>query len=76
MPIRDHEKENDEVVIGWIGSKGNLHHFKMLSPVLQRLAKEYCFRLQGICSESVEIPGVTVKFVPWSVETQERDSLV
>lgn len=64
---------NDRVVIGWIGSKGNLHHLKMLSSVFQRLSMNYKIQLNIISNDTISIPGLKTKYIPWLLETQERE---
>lgn len=61
------------LVIGWVGTKGNLRHLMMLGPVFQKLASRYEFFVNVVCSEGVSIPGVNVRFVPWSIESQEME---
>ncbi|MBI5074841.1 MAG: glycosyltransferase family 4 protein [Nitrospirae bacterium] len=72
-PVRDHAGGNRDIVIGWVGGKGNLRHLAMLSETFQRLACSCRFRLRVICSDTVQIPGVQVDFVPWDLETQEKE---
>jgi glycosyltransferase involved in cell wall biosynthesis len=60
-------------VVGWVGSRGNLPHLMMLAPVLQKLASRHEMVVNVICSERISIPGVRVRFVPWSLESEERE---
>jgi glycosyltransferase involved in cell wall biosynthesis len=73
VPRQMHTPAPFPVVIGWIGTSGNLHHLAMLSPVLQRLAKKCDIRLRVVCDQPIDVPGVSVEYVPWHLETQERD---
>jgi glycosyltransferase involved in cell wall biosynthesis len=73
VPVKDHTNGNGEVVIGWIGGKGNLRHLAMLSETFQKLARSSRIRIKVICSDTIQIPGVEVDFMPWSITTQERE---
>jgi len=73
IPLKDWSDEAGEVVIGWIGGAVNLGHLRLVEPVLKRLAKEYPIELRIICSEGIEMEGVKVRFIPWSIETQEAE---
>ncbi|MBI5847779.1 MAG: glycosyltransferase family 4 protein [Nitrospirae bacterium] len=73
IPVKDHSVRNRDMVIGWIGGKGNLRHLAMLSETFQNLARSNNIRVRVICSDTIQIPGVQVDFVPWSLTTQERE---
>ncbi len=71
---KDHsQSHNGPVVIGWVGTAVNLPYLALLSPILNRLNLDYDIELRIICNESIEIPGVTVKFIPWQLATQEQE---
>ena len=74
IPLKDwSDKAEDVVIIGWIGGAVNLGHLKLVGPVLKRLAEGYPIELRIICSEGIEMEGVKVRFIPWSIETQEAE---
>ncbi len=74
IPIKDWSHEAREgVIIGWIGGAVNLGHLRLVEPVLKRLAKEHPIELRIICSEGIEMEGVKVRFILWSLETQEAE---
>jgi glycosyltransferase involved in cell wall biosynthesis len=73
IPLKDHNSLNDKIIIGWIGSKGNLHHLKMLSSVFRRLSQIYEIQINIVSNGSIEIPGVEVKHIPWRLESQENE---
>ncbi|HPP30377.1 MAG TPA: glycosyltransferase [bacterium] len=73
IPLKDWRVKNDYVVIGWIGSIGNLPCLKIIEPVLEKLSKEYPVELAIICSETLNMTGVKVRFIPWTLETQEEE---
>ncbi|MEK6691243.1 MAG: glycosyltransferase family 4 protein [Nitrospirota bacterium] len=72
-PVKSYTELSDKVIIGWIGNKGNLHHLKMLSPVFQRLSKNYKIQLNIISNDTISIPAVKTKYITWKLETQEKE---
>lgn len=73
VPCRQHGTADAPVRIGWIGGVNNLIHLQSLSGVLRRLARDYAIELRVISGRELTMPGVSVRFVPWSLETQERE---
>jgi glycosyltransferase involved in cell wall biosynthesis len=73
IPVKDHTSVSADIIIGWIGGKGNLHHLQMLSPVLQRLSRDYRIQVNIVCDAAIDIPSVKVKHIPWKLETQEKE---
>lgn len=73
IPVKDYQTLSGVTVIGWIGGKGNLHHLEMLLPVLQRLSKDYKIQLNIVSNDTISAPGVDICFIPWSLETQEKE---
>ncbi|MDD5434848.1 MAG: glycosyltransferase family 4 protein [Nitrospira sp.] len=73
IPLREHHNNGKRIVIGWIGGDVNLIHLRQLSPVFQRLAKEYDIQLRIISNWSIEVPSVEVVHIQWSLETQEKE---
>ncbi|MEW5805075.1 MAG: glycosyltransferase family 4 protein, partial [bacterium] len=61
------------VIIGWVGGKGNLHHLEMLSPVFQALARIHGIQVIVVCDAGIDIPGVTVRHIPWTLEIQDQE---
>jgi hypothetical protein len=70
-PFNSHRKSGGPLVIGWIGSRVNLPQLALLTPVLQNLAKCRDIELHIVCDSFIEMPGVRIKPIPWSLETQE-----
>jgi glycosyltransferase involved in cell wall biosynthesis len=56
------------LVVGWIGSPTTASYVRDLAPVLQRVSQSHAFtfRVSGT-GEPVEIPGLPVDNVPWSL---------
>ncbi len=71
--LSEHVESSNAVIIGWVGTPMTLPYLELLGSVLRKLAETYNFELRILCSESVEMPGVNVQFVPWSIETQEQE---
>ncbi len=66
-------KLNDkkEVVIGWIGMKGNLFYLEALKPVFKNLAEKFPnISLSVICSDFPEFEGIKINRRKWSVEDE------
>ena len=59
-------------VIGWIGMKGNLTFIEYISDALRELRKKQDFVLKIISDNSIEIPGIKIEFVKWSLDAQNR----
>jgi len=73
IPIKNHSVPSDRTVIGWVGGAYNLHHLKLLTPILQKLAAHHNIQVRIICSDGILIPSVDVRFIPWKLETQEAE---
>ena len=66
---------NDVPVIGWIGTHSTFAYVKTIFPVLERLAREYRFRLRlvGTGTDKVDIPGVEIENLGWKLEREIAD---
>lgn len=73
VPTKDHSLVSARLVIGWVGTAINLPYLELLAPTLRRLADTHPIELRVLCSEGIEIPGVKVRFIPWTLEGQERE---
>ncbi len=73
IPVKKHVGGSGDIVIGWVGGKANLRHLAMLSETFQKLAGICPIRLRVISSDVIRIPGVQVDFVPWNLQTQDRE---
>jgi len=65
----------DVPVIGWIGTHSTFPYVKTIFPVLERLAREYRFRLRlvGTGEDNIAIPGVEIENLPWKLEREIAD---
>jgi len=69
------EKNNDPLVIGWIGTHSTYPFLESLFPVLERLAKKHRFKLRIVGSgvNEVKIDGVEVENLDWNLEREIED---
>ena len=73
IPVKDYTAVHEDTIIGWVGGRGNLHHLKMLSPVLKELSSGHSIQVNIVCDAALDIPSVKVKNIPWRLETQEKE---
>jgi glycosyltransferase involved in cell wall biosynthesis len=73
VPQRGEFPENAPLVVGWVGSSGNLGFVAMLGSALAAAAEKRPFVLHVLCDEMLAIPGVHCTHLPWRLDTQERE---
>lgn len=74
IPLNEHKNTGNKTIIGWVGGAVNLPYLQILShAVLPRLSKEHRIEFRILSSRAIEIPSVEVTFIPWRLETQERE---
>ena len=73
IPQKSYTSQNKKVIIGWVGSNFNLQYLNLLSSVLKKLSERYDIQLRIICDKGLEMDGVDVQFVPWSIDIQDRE---
>ena len=62
--------------IGWIGSAGNLHYLTAIAPALERIVSRFPeTEIAVCCDRPPELPGLPVRYVPWSEEA-EADNII
>lgn len=67
-------KADRNIVIGWIGSPDTAVYLKPLFPVFRKLSManpSVCFKFIG--APPLDLPGVRVRQVPWSLETEVNE---
>jgi glycosyltransferase involved in cell wall biosynthesis len=67
-------KRDGPVVVGWVGTTGNLENLRLVAPALRELATRCEFELRLIASEdtplkSIDLSGVNLNFVHWGDTT-------
>jgi len=63
-----------DVVIGWIGTKGNLHQLKPLTSILRNLQAQVAgVHLRIVADRSIDLPGVNVESKVWSAADEAND---
>ena len=62
-------------VLGWVGTHSTYQYLASIFPALQRLARDHRFRLKvvGTGQKQVEIPGLDVENLPWSLNREIAD---
>lgn len=69
------KQAGDKLILGWIGTHSTFPYLKSIFPVLQDLAvtKPFILRVVGSGQSAVEIPGVEVENLEWSLEREVSD---
>jgi glycosyltransferase involved in cell wall biosynthesis len=62
-------------VLGWIGTYSTYPYLEEIFPAIQRLARNYRFRLKvvGAGRDQISLPGVDVLSLDWSLEREIED---
>ncbi len=71
--VNGHAEKSGPCVIGWVGGEGNLVYLEMLAPVFRKLAENADIQVRVVCSRGLEIPGVDVRFVPWTLASEPAE---
>jgi glycosyltransferase involved in cell wall biosynthesis len=75
QPVK-HHAESNRVVMGWIGTRGNLHYLKDLEPVFSRLAKRFPGLTLMIVSDGFFDPeGISILKKNWCLDEETADLL-
>lgn len=73
VTVKSWRRRDEPLVVGWVGGGGNLHHLSIVGEALQQLAQQIDLELRVISNLEFQLPGVTVRNVPWRLETQEAE---
>lgn len=73
LPQKDYSRIEEKVIVGWVGGSINLPYLKLLAPVLKKLSEKYPIQLRILCDKGLEMDGVEVKFIPWSLGSQDLE---
>ncbi|OGP94747.1 MAG: hypothetical protein A2157_05640 [Deltaproteobacteria bacterium RBG_16_47_11] len=65
-----------DIVLGWIGTKGNIKYLKKLEPVFETLIKRFArLKLKIVSDDFYRSPSIPVIEKPWRLE-DENDDLI
>lgn len=70
---RNEYSTSGPITVGWSGSTTTLAHFRLLEPVLQRVAREEQLRVQVIGVPDYRIPKVQTDAKEWRPERQAEE---
>ncbi len=77
IPERRAVDQPDPLVIGWIGTRGNLRHLERIAAPLAAVCGRHRENPRVICrvvSDSrPDLPGVPFEFKPWSADSETAD---
>jgi glycosyltransferase involved in cell wall biosynthesis len=63
-----------EIILGWIGTKGNLRYLKKLEPVFEMLRQRFPqVRLKIVSNDFYESSGLPIINKPWKLEDENED---
>lgn len=66
--------QGEGLIIGWMGTKGNLHQLKPLSSAFRALQTRIPgLRLRIVADRGIDLPGVVVETKPWSAGEEAND---
>lgn len=74
-PVPKGDSKDALPVIGWVGTHSTFPYLESIFPALERLAKDFRFRLKvvGAGREQMEVKGVEVLSLPWSLAREVED---
>ena len=69
------QPESAVPVIGWVGTHSTYQYLASIFPALQRLARDFHFRLKvvGAGTDEIKVPGVEVESLAWSLGREIAD---
>jgi glycosyltransferase involved in cell wall biosynthesis len=63
-----------EIILGWIGTKGNLRYLKKLEPVFEALHQRFPqVKLKIVSNDFYDSPSLPVVKKPWKLEDENED---
>ena len=75
-PRKKKISNHEEIVLGWIGTKGNLKYLKKLEPVFEAIHQRFAqVKLKIVSNDFYDSPHLPVIKKPWKLE-DENDDLV
>lgn len=73
LPVRDYGVQNDKFTVGWVGGNINLSQLALLNGVFRKLSGEIPLEVRVISGKEPDMPGVDMKFIPWTVDGQDAE---
>ena len=71
---KDYDLRKNDVVLGWLGSRGTLHYLKTLLPVFEEIGKRFPFvQLKIVCNDFFDVPHIKVIKKEWSEADEVAD---
>lgn len=73
-PKSVHYSKKEKIVIGWIGTSGNLDYVEQLSDILLTLQKKYNCIFKIVCnsiSHNFTLKGIEYTWINWSVDSEK-----
>lgn len=67
-------QDHRPLIVGWMGTRNNLLHLRLVEPVLAELQRAHAFRFWVVSNQAFESPVLRVENYPWT-ENRERDYL-
>jgi glycosyltransferase involved in cell wall biosynthesis len=73
-PKKKQVSDRQEIILGWIGTKGNLKYLKTLEPVFEILAHRFSnVKIKIVCDDFFDSQHLQVIKKPWKLEDENQD---
>ena len=73
-PMKKKVLNQTEIILGWIGTKGNLKYLKNLEPVFEALARKFSnLKLKIVCDDFYDSRYIQTIKKPWRLEDENED---
>ncbi len=73
-PKKKEVKDSSEIILGWIGTKGNLKYVKKLEPVFKVISQRFPHvKLKIVSNDYYQSPSIPVINKPWKLEEENED---
>jgi len=73
-PKKKSISKHEEIVLGWIGTKGNLKYLKTLEPVFEVLTRKFSsLKLKIVCDDFYDSLHLPVLKKTWRIEDENED---
>lgn len=66
-------KHEEKVVIGWTGTHTTAKYLTQITPIIEKLEKEFDFEFRVISNHHPELKLKSLRFVKWNKETEIQD---